>query len=121
MPHRAFTDTAGTDWQVWAVKPQWADRRTGAQRRARSVDDPDVDPPVIEQRRSTDRRKGLPDQFRRVRLAGGLENGWLAFESSGERRRLAPIPTGWESVSEKELELLCRRATAMGTSRRLIE
>ena len=121
MPHRAFTDTMGTDWQVWAVTPQWADRRSGVPRRSRSIDDPDVDPPVIEHRRITDRRRGLPDQFRRVRLAGGLENGWLAFESSGERRRLAPIPAGWEAATERELEQLCRSATVRGTLRRLIE
>ena len=119
MAHRAFTDATGVDWQVWAVTPQWADRRTGAPRRTRSVDDPDVDPPVIEHRRNPDRRKGLPDQFRRVRLAGGLENGWLAFESSNERRRLAPIPAGWENVPEQELESLCRNATTTGAVRRL--
>ena len=121
MAHRAFTDAAGTDWQVWAVTPQWADRRSAVPRRSRSIDDPDVDPPVIEHRRQPDRRQGRPDQFRRVRLAGGLENGWLAFESSGERRRLAPIPAGWEAVSERELDQLCRSATAMGSARRLIE
>lgn len=38
--------------------------------------------------------------------------GWLTFEhaTSGERRRLAPIPEGWTDASEERLLLLCRVA-----------
>ena len=121
MPHRAFTDTTGTLWQVWEVIPQWADRRTGTARRHRSPDDPDVDPPVLEQRRRPDRRQGLPDRFPRIRLTGGLDGGWLAFESTGERRRLSPIPADWEHASDPELERWCRSAAAAAPPRRLIE
>jgi hypothetical protein len=38
-------------------------------------------------------------------------SGWLLFESSdAERRRLAPFPGDWHSVSEFELERWCMRA-----------
>ena len=42
----------------------------------------------------------------------GFEHGWLTFESleTGERRRLTPIPSDWETVSEDRLRLLCRVA-----------
>lgn len=40
----------------------------------------------------------------------GYEHGWLAFESLSEKRRLAPVPSGWASFSATRLELLCRTA-----------
>ena len=36
--------------------------------------------------------------------------GWLAFTSTTETRRLAPIPEGWLTASEAELVVLCKRA-----------
>ena len=51
---------------------------------------------------------------------GAFEIGWLVFESSGgEKRRLSPIPEGWEDAPAPELEALCERATparALGSS-----
>lgn len=120
MGHRTFTDSNGVLWNAWAVVPQWADRRTGRVRRVRSADE-DPDPPAIEQRRRPDRREGLPDKFPRVRLAGGLDGGWLAFESARERRRLSPIPPDWEEAPDAELERLCRAAASAAPPRRLIE
>ena len=35
----------------------------------------------------------VPDTFRM---------GWLCFQSAHERRRLAPIPAGWEAWDERE-------------------
>lgn len=37
--------------------------------------------------------------------------GWLAFETPDAKRRLAPIPTDWESASEAELLDFLGRAT----------
>lgn len=37
-------------------------------------------------------------------------NGWLCFESEREKRRLAPIPAGWESRDAGALEHLCEQA-----------
>jgi hypothetical protein len=39
-----------------------------------------------------------------------LSDGWLCFESGSEKRRLAPIPSGWEVCGTRALEQLCSRA-----------
>lgn len=43
-------------------------------------------------------------------LPGTFQTGWLVFESSSEKRRLSPIPSNWESLPPRELEILCERA-----------
>jgi hypothetical protein len=43
-------------------------------------------------------------------LAPDWVDGWLTFESEGEKRRLAPVPPEWESLPPQRLELLCRMA-----------
>ena len=48
-------------------------------------------------------------------LAGEMRQGWLTFESDGERRRLVPIPRDWENAANNRLELYCR--AAQGVSR----
>jgi hypothetical protein len=49
-----------------------------------------------------------------------LKGGWLTFESAVTRKRLAPIPRGWEEAPLERLELMCRAAEvvrrASGTS-----
>ena len=112
MNHRSFVDKTGVPWDVWEVRPQWADRRTNGDRRQRSVDDEGVDPPVLEQRRGRDRRQSENNGQRRVKLANGFSGGWLIFESGAERRRLSPIPTDWESAPPDQLSALCSRAVA---------
>jgi hypothetical protein len=47
--------------------------------------------------------------------------GWLVFEATdGEKRRLAPYPPDWRTVSPFELERWCMRATRVppGPARR---
>jgi hypothetical protein len=44
-------------------------------------------------------------------LSGEFERGWLTFESPTELRRLAPVPTNWESAGPERLELMCRAAS----------
>lgn len=39
-----------------------------------------------------------------------LRGGWLTFETHGVRKRLAPIPRGWEEASLERLDLMCRAA-----------
>jgi hypothetical protein len=46
----------------------------------------------------------------RASLSGEFEQGWLTFESDLARRRLAPIPTNWETAAPDRLELMCRAA-----------
>jgi hypothetical protein len=42
---------------------------------------------------------------------GDLADGWLAFESPSEKRRLAaPYPAEWATMSIQDLEALCRQA-----------
>ena len=39
-----------------------------------------------------------------------FKDGWLLFQSLGARKRLAPYPREWQSLSSEELEELCRKA-----------
>ena len=39
-----------------------------------------------------------------------LRAGWLTFESASHRRRLVPIPRGWQEAQPERLELMCRAA-----------
>lgn len=43
-------------------------------------------------------------------LSSGFEHGWLTFETEDELRRCAPIPTGWDDLSDDGLERLCEAA-----------
>lgn len=47
------------------------------------------------------RENYLPEAYR---------EGWLVFESSQEKRRLAPVPPDWESTPIEELVRLCGKA-----------
>lgn len=38
-----------------------------------------------------------------ARLPGPFQQGWLCFGAATEKRRLSPIPEGWEDASEEEL------------------
>ena len=38
------------------------------------------------------------------------KGGWLTFASLHTRKRLAPIPRGWEEATTERLELMCRAA-----------
>ena len=104
MPERTYTDENGVDWTVRAVVPQMAERRLH-DRRSQSP------PPSWAGERD---RRGQPDR-RRVRelrapVRQGFEQGWLVFESADEKRRLAPVPAGWEELPADRLEELGRTA-----------
>src|SRR5689334_2877227 len=49
-----------------------------------------------------------PATGRKTAVREPYRQGWLAFASSGETRRLAPIPEGWLSASDAELLVLCK-------------
>lgn len=95
MAYKAFVDPQRRRWDVWDVHPAAIERRTGLDRRRA-------------QRAEPERRVQV--ERRRMRLAPELREGWLCFECAGERRRLAPIPSGWEQLTEAELASLCLRA-----------
>jgi hypothetical protein len=46
-----------------------------------------------------------------------LQDGWLAFESGREKRRLAPYPADWLTYRIPQLEELCGRASLVIRSR----
>jgi hypothetical protein len=52
--------------------------------------------------------EGRPSQL--SALPGSFQTGWLVFESATEKRRLSPIPTGWQLLPTEELERLCEQA-----------
>jgi hypothetical protein len=56
-----------------------------------------------------------------VTLPGELAGGWLTFQTGVERKRLAPIPVGWEYATEEQLRRWMDEAVAIPPARRLIE
>ena len=105
MAYRTFTDSRGVAWEVWDVIPgrltlaAHDHRAAGAERRVASAEN--APRPGVERRLGMDRRTSL---------SPALRHGWLAFRSTDERRRLAPIPPGWESAAEPELARYCDEA-----------
>jgi hypothetical protein len=92
-------------WRVTEIIPQFAERRRGERRAHKDETQPGTDLAV--ERRAGERRRIATI---RARVTSGYEQGWLMFESPGEKRRLAPVPSGWEGFSEERLELLCHMA-----------
>ena len=79
---RGFTDAGGTEWRVWPVLPSTLETQQDA-----------------------------ADTLTRMSLNGTpFANGWLCFESPLEKRRLAPIPEGWEFLDTATLQQLCDSA-----------
>jgi hypothetical protein len=92
MTQRTFTDSLGRAWNVWNVDPSRVERRKT----------PPTVPRVVERRHSEPR----------ALLASELADGWLAFETTNAKRRLANYPEAWVMMSDIDLERLCERATA---------
>ncbi|MEA2707370.1 MAG: hypothetical protein QOH22_2158 [Gemmatimonadaceae bacterium] len=104
MSYRTFVDRDGAYWQVWDSQPSRVERRTSAEDRRHVKHFPWGG---SERRSGTDRR--IINQ-RRITLSEGYGRGWLTFESLVEKRRLVPIPGGWEEASNAALRALCDRA-----------
>jgi hypothetical protein len=68
-------------------------------------------------RETLDRRTA----FNPARVSPEFAEGWLAFQAGQERRRLAPVPLGWEQLDESALEQLCQAAMPVGRSRRPLQ
>lgn len=97
MPHRRVQDETGRWWDVWDTRPTIIDRRAGRERRSGN-------------RVAGDRRqKSEP----RVSVEPEFRDGWLAFQSGQDWRRLAPIPHAWDALSDRELLALLERAGVM--------
>jgi len=103
MAYREFVDEHGVAWEAWDVFPSHLERR---HRRGGWAGG--------EERRQMD---GGP----RAQVREEYAQGWLAFQSRDERRRLVPIPPGWSDLDDRALAELCARATVVGEPRRLVE
>jgi hypothetical protein len=44
-------------------------------------------------------------------LAEGFAEGWLTFECDLEKRRLAPIPPGWDEATDERLRVMLAAAS----------
>jgi hypothetical protein len=110
VAHRTFRTAAGVDWQVWNVVPgAW--RHTLAVGHERRMSDRRSPDPVLRYT-GPERRKGERRKMLSV-LSPGLAAGWLTFECAHERRRLSPVPGGWEALTDAALEKLCASATVV--------
>ncbi|HEY4734533.1 MAG TPA: hypothetical protein VIH53_08285 [Gemmatimonadaceae bacterium] len=99
MSYRTFLDSSGKRWEVWLVTPAAAERRR-VDRRVATGPTPGGSEGFIDRRRN-DRRKNT---FRRnVVVASEFSDGWLCFESEGEKRRLAPVPPEWDQAGPDKL------------------
>ena len=86
---RGFTDCTGVEWRVWEVFPSQGGDESAA------------------------------DQLSRTSLKDtAFANGWLCFESPAEKRRLAPIPSGWQFGDAPYLEQMRDRAVPVVARRR---
>jgi hypothetical protein len=112
MGLRNFRDNRGSEWRVWDVRPyrlqhDQPERRMAERRRA------DGNAHAGRERRTGQDRRGLKPGF----FTPGLEAGWLCFEGSEEKRRLTPIPPGWDEAPEARLEEMLDRSSAVGPRR----
>ena len=101
MPHRQLLDMHGTQWTVWDVHPSRVQRELDLARHAK-------------------RRAGAPErpEHAPLRLDALYASGWLCFDSGHDKRRLAPIPPGWESLDARELARLFDAAEQVKRTRR---
>ncbi len=110
MPYRIFEDSRGTEWQVWDIVLRLEERRTNeADRRA------DRAGMAFADRRQDERRIS---NTRRPSLRGSYSQGWLAFDSGSEKRRLMPIPGDWTTCRPERLEEYVSAAAKVNGSRR---
>lgn len=94
VSYRTFIDSTGKRWEVWLVTPAAAERRRVDRRAGAAAAESSSG--LTERRNAPDRRKA---PFRRtIAVASEYSQGWLCFESEGEKRRLTPVPPGWDEA-----------------------
>jgi len=114
VSYRTFVDSAGRRWEVWLVTPAAAERRRTDRRAAAggSVAGGNFEG-VSDRRHTPERRRSL---FRRnLEVASEYSSGWLCFEGGGEKRRLAPVPEGWDQAGPDRL------ATWLQSAKRVVK
>jgi hypothetical protein len=114
VSYRTFVDSAGKRWEVWLVTPAAAERRRVDRRAAARGSQAGQSFEGVSERRLTPERRRNP--FRRnLDVASEFSNGWLCFEGGGEKRRLAPVPDGWEQAGPDRL------ATWLQSAKRVVK
>jgi len=111
VSYRTFIDSSGKRWEVWLVTPAAAERRRIDRRRGSSGSEAYAG--SLDRRKTPERRRS-PFQ-RSVAVASEFSQGWLCFESDGEKRRLAPVPSGWDEAGPDRL------ATWLQAARRVVK
>lgn len=101
MPHRIYRDAQGREWSVWDIHPEEVERQLRS----------DAAHPTTAAAAALAARQ-------RMAVSPDLVGGWLCFERDDVKRRLTPIPTGWQHLSDEELERLCEQALAAPAPRR---
>ena len=99
MSYRTFLDARGKRWEVWLVTPAAAERRKVDRRATAGGAEPFTSGP---ERRKTPERRRAPFH-RSTAVSSEYSEGWLCFESEGEKRRLAPVPPGWDEAGPDRL------------------
>lgn len=102
MDRKTFVDVLGMTWEVWEVYPRLVERRLMRERRAA--------------RRTSGERRHVPAG--RPTLPRQILGGWLAFQSKHERRRVIPVPDGWEDLTDRELQALLAHSKLSSRPRR---
>jgi hypothetical protein len=98
VSYRTFLDARGKRWEVWLVTPAAAERRKVDRRATAGGTAPFTGP----ERRKTPERRRVPFQ-RSAAVSSEYSKGWLCFETEGEKRRLAPVPPGWDEAGPDRL------------------
>ena len=89
MPLREFADSLGQVWQAWDTHPTAGGHFSkGESAFTRFV-------------ASTAKREGREPTTVRDQYA----EGWLTFRLANVRRRLAPIPVGWDGADDSTLRI----------------
>lgn len=86
---------------MWQVHPSAAERRY-VQRRVKEEDRTDSS-----ERRGGQERRVSEASRARANIAAEFTFGWLCFECSSEKRRLAPVPEGWDRADDETIEQWC--------------
>lgn len=111
MAHRVFADASGVIWEAWEVRPRGVVEGAPGRRAADTLAPHD-----------SSRTPAVPSlpaaSERRLAVTPALQGGWLAFRAGDERRRLAPIPPGWECAPDEVLNQYCLAAAAVRTPAR---
>lgn len=110
MPLREFIGADRQTWQVWDTVPKSAAEDVVFAQNAHLL-------ARAEQRHGVADGAGGGSATARAlagaalrRFTHGREHGWLTFMSGDQKRRLSPIPEGWEQWDEQRLADLLVRA-----------